>query len=248
MFCPKCGKENPDNVQLCQSCSWVISSVSHPPLRDAKTSGLAIASLVLSILGLFTCITMIPGIILGIVALVKIGHSAGRLKGTGMAIAGITVPVAAIPIIAMLAAILIPALVRTKETAYKMVCATNLSGLGKTMLLYAGDYEDKFPTSSEWCDLLIKYQNVQPEQFRCKASLEGPCNYAININLKKLSMSANPGTVLLFETTPGWNQAGGPEMLSTENHQDTGCNVVFIDTHVEFVRTEDLGRLRWTDD
>lgn len=42
-----------------------------------------------------------------------------------------------------------------------------------------------------------------------------------------------------------WNQNGGPEMLTTENHKD-GCNVAFVDTHVKFVRTEDIGNLKWT--
>jgi hypothetical protein len=30
MYCPKCGKENPDNAQLCQSCNYVLTSVSPP--------------------------------------------------------------------------------------------------------------------------------------------------------------------------------------------------------------------------
>jgi hypothetical protein len=246
MFCPKCGKENPDGVQLCQFCSWVMSSASRQPLADAKTSGLAIASLVLSILGLFTCITMLPGIILGIVALVKIGQSAGRLKGNGLAIAGIAVPAAAIPIVAILAAIMMPALVNTREVAYKLTCGANLSGLSKAIFLYASDNEDKSPTSSQWCDLLIKYNKVQPEQFRCRGANEGPCNYAMNKNLAEQSvLSFSPDIVMLFETTPGWNQTGGPEILSTRNHQGKGCNVVFMDTHFEFVKTEDLNKLRW---
>jgi hypothetical protein len=36
-------------------------------------------------------------------------------------------------------------LAKVKGSAYKMVCGTNLAGICKTMLLYAGDYEDEFP-------------------------------------------------------------------------------------------------------
>ncbi|HSV99683.1 MAG TPA: H-X9-DG-CTERM domain-containing protein [Sedimentisphaerales bacterium] len=51
--------------------------------------------------------------------------------------------------------------------------------------------------------------------------------------------------VLLFESKPGWNQSGGAELLTTENHQGKGCNVLFTDGHVEFVKTEYLSELRW---
>ncbi|MHC4239313.1 MAG: hypothetical protein ACYSUC_06100, partial [Planctomycetota bacterium] len=43
-----------------------------------------------------------------------------------------------------------------------------------------------------------------------------------------------------------WNQNGGPEILTTENHDGEGCNVAFVDTHVEFVRAEEFGNLKWT--
>jgi prepilin-type processing-associated H-X9-DG protein len=52
--------------------------------------------------------------------------------------------------------------------------------------------------------------------------------------------------VLLFESKPRWNVVGGREILTTENHNGEGCNVAFVDTHVEFVQTEDLGSLKWT--
>jgi len=43
-----------------------------------------------------------------------------------------------------------------------------------------------------------------------------------------------------------WNQHGGPEILSTENHGGDGCFVVFVGGPVKFIRTEDLPKLRWT--
>ncbi len=50
-----------------------------------------------------------------------------------------------IAIIALLMGILMPALSRVRQIAFRMVCGTNLSGIGKAMLIYANDYEDEFP-------------------------------------------------------------------------------------------------------
>ena len=50
-----------------------------------------------------------------------------------------------IAIIAMLMGILMPALARVRQLAQRMVCGTNLSGIGKAMLIYANDYEDELP-------------------------------------------------------------------------------------------------------
>jgi prepilin-type N-terminal cleavage/methylation domain-containing protein len=59
-----------------------------------------------------------------------------------------------IAIIALLMGILMPALSRVRQIAFRMVCGTNLSGLGKAMLIYSNDYEDEFPRAggrnSQW--------------------------------------------------------------------------------------------------
>jgi len=251
MYCPRCGKENPDNAQVCSNCNSLLPAMfAVVPAGVAKTSGLAIASFVLGILSFCTFfITAIPAIILGIVGLVKIGKSGGKLKGNGFAIAGIVVPVvASVFVLPMVVGISLPAFVRARDQAQRMTCGTNMSGLGKAMLIYANDYNDKFPTSSKWCDLLIEHASVDKMAFRCRGAAEGPCNYAMNKNVSELGTSAPPDMVLLFETHPGWNQVGGPEILTSENHRDDGCNVLFVDSHVEFVRKQELNRLRWKPD
>jgi len=50
-----------------------------------------------------------------------------------------------IAIIALLMGILMPALARVRQIAFRMKCGTNLSGIGKAMLIYANDYEDELP-------------------------------------------------------------------------------------------------------
>jgi prepilin-type N-terminal cleavage/methylation domain-containing protein len=49
-----------------------------------------------------------------------------------------------IAIIAMLLAILMPALNKVKKIAQRVVCGTNLKGLGTAQSVYANDYEDQF--------------------------------------------------------------------------------------------------------
>jgi len=50
-----------------------------------------------------------------------------------------------IAIIALLMGILMPALARVRQIAYRLYCGTNLSGIGKAMLVYSNDYDDELP-------------------------------------------------------------------------------------------------------
>jgi prepilin-type N-terminal cleavage/methylation domain-containing protein len=63
-----------------------------------------------------------------------------------------------IAIIALLMGILMPALSRVRQIAFRMVCGTNLSGIGKAMLIYSNDYDDEFPRAggrdSQWSSAL----------------------------------------------------------------------------------------------
>src|SRR5210317_1016551 len=49
-----------------------------------------------------------------------------------------------IAIIAMLLAILMPALNKVKKIAQRVVCGTNLKGLGTAQTVYANDYDDEY--------------------------------------------------------------------------------------------------------
>lgn len=118
----------------------------------------------------------------------------------------------------------------------------NLIILGKAILTYANYNDEDYPTASKWCDLLIEQGYITKSCFHCKSVSGGPCNFAINPNCNALS---RPNVVVLFETSPGWNQSGGQEIISTDNHNGKGCYVLFNDLHVEFVKTEDLDELIW---
>ncbi|MBN1972871.1 MAG: prepilin-type N-terminal cleavage/methylation domain-containing protein [Sedimentisphaerales bacterium] len=66
-----------------------------------------------------------------------------------------------IAIIALLMGILMPALSRVRQIAFRLICGTNLSGIGKAMMVYANDYDDEFPragsSTSTWGNGVVKW-------------------------------------------------------------------------------------------
>jgi hypothetical protein len=95
-----------------------------PPLPGIPpTSGLAVWSLVLGILGVALCfgpLTGIPALILGIIALNRINSDPDKFGGKGLAIGGIVmggVSFISIAFISMMAAIAIPSLLRARTAA-----------------------------------------------------------------------------------------------------------------------------------
>lgn len=149
----------------------------------------------------------------------------------------------------LLLGLLMPTLGSVKRVANVAVCGTNMRYLCNAIFLYTHDNDGRYPTPDRWCDLLLQNPDIDEETFICKSALKlgdkGHCHYAINPNC---SPNSPPDTVLLFETTGGWNQHGGPELLTTEHHKRNGhkvCNVSFNDGHVELVEAENLNKLKW---
>jgi prepilin-type N-terminal cleavage/methylation domain-containing protein len=52
-----------------------------------------------------------------------------------------------IAIIALLMAILVPALAKARALAYRMLCGSNLSGIGKAMAIYSQDHDGDYPVA-----------------------------------------------------------------------------------------------------
>jgi hypothetical protein len=68
-------------------------------------------------------------------------------------------------------------------------------------------------------------------------------HYAMNPNC---TPSSPADMVLLFETTPGWNQHGGPELFTFDHHEPKGGCVLLNDGTARFICTEEeLKQLRW---
>ncbi len=142
------------------------------------------------------------------------------------------------------------------SSAAVMVCGHNLTKLGRAIFSYANQHQGRYPDPNRWCDLLGKHTDVKAEHFLCpgvrlqwkRQVLPWPvprkarCYYAMNRNCDP---SSPADMVLLFETKGGSNQFGGPEILTTENHENKGCNILFADGTSKFVKTEQLGQLKW---
>lgn len=218
-------------------------------MAPAKTSGLAITSLVLGILGLFSCgITALVGLVLGIVALVKIKNSQGRLSGNGLAIAGIAVSALFLLMLPIYAALMLPALAKAKEKAQTINCVNNVKQLCLAAIMYANDHNDTLPPGATWCDA-IQTQVGSVKVFQCPAGAEGNrSHYAFNARLAGLDLKkiTSPGTtVLFFETDGGWNLSGGPELMVKPSRHGGVSVVGFADGHVEQVSDSRLNNLRW---
>ena len=152
MLCPKCGTENPDNAPSCSYCS---ASLFFPPPRPKQTSGLAIASLVLGILGFITIgITGAIGMILGALALHKISKKPLEIGGQPLAIVGIVLSAISFCLMGLMVAVLMPALGRAREMAKRVQCASQLRGLGNATTMYNSDYDGYNPIP--WTDKVKK--------------------------------------------------------------------------------------------
>ena len=140
---------------------------------------------------------------------------------------------------------------RWTESKQLSACQANLNKLSKAVWKYSVYNEQKLPTAEKWCDLVSRYLIASPDKvLRCPAAEGGRCNYAFNENVSEMKLSDVPSdVVLIFESEPNWNSAGGPELLASDVHKDgekaPGCNILFGAGWPEFVKKDDLDTLRW---
>ena len=225
--------------------------VSNPfpePSAPVKTSGLAIASLVLGILGFVSCgVTSIIGIILGIMAIIRVNKSNGALRGNGLAIAGIIVSVV-LPMFIIPVALFLPALAKAKQRALTIQCVNNMKQLSLAARMYASEHNEHFPGAEKWCDDLNQYLGDSSARiYRCPAAnIADRCDYAFNSKLAGMDpKNVNPQTVLFFETDPGWNTSGGSELMVNPSRHGRTYVVAFADGHIEQLTIARLPNLRW---
>ena len=120
-----------------------------------------------------------------------------------------------------------------------MWCWENLTTLRCVM-------QDDYLLTDNWCDDLLAKSSDCKDLFTCKVAKKGPCDYALNRQMLNLTVEEVPADmVLIFESNPGWNQVGGVELLSTDNHKGKGCNILFGDLTARFIKTEELSKLKW---
>jgi type IV pilus assembly protein PilA len=150
--CPRCSASLQDGVSFCPSCGnnvtgAAVGSVAQslPPSArmpysgPQENSGKAIASLICGLL-FFVPFAFVAAVILGHLAYSEIKKSAGRLKGQGLAIAGLVLGygyVLFIPFLLIIAAIAIPNLLRARMAANEASAVGTLRIYNTAMVTYA---------------------------------------------------------------------------------------------------------------
>ena len=177
-----------------------------------------------------------------IVALVKIKAAAGALAGRRLALLGVIVPI-----------VVVVAYVRSSPPAEETQvspgkqCMTCISRLGRAVLDYAEANDGKLPATEKWCDIILEQVKADESLFKCPTAKAGRCNYSLNKFAAEAGSDLPADIVLLFESGPGWNQVGGPELLTTPHsvRNRKGCNVIFANGRGHFFFEERLDTLKW---
>lgn len=154
MFCSNCGASIAENAPFCSTCGRpaqnLLQNAPPPPSATGyagpqQTDGKATGSLLLGILSFlgFFILAAIPAIVLGHLSRKDIRESRGRLKGDGMALAGLImgyINVAFIPVILIIAAIAIPNLRRARMAANESFAITTLRTINTSQVTYSTTY------------------------------------------------------------------------------------------------------------
>jgi len=263
--CARCGSETENEWSYCPFCGAAVGgrvggaepgqpmAVPHvPPPGPSRTLELAVGSIVLGSLGVFTLgLTSIAGLVMGVLAWRQATRGGRRAQGAGLAVAGVLVSALCLCLIAGTVALGIPRYMQYRDKvrgAQTMgACQSSLKQIGVALWLYAQDHEERFPPAGSWCDALephVPHELV----FACPAMPGVRSGYAFNRGLDSLlpSQVRSPAEVVAtFDAVGGWNLSGGAE-LAALRHRD-GLNVGYADGHVRFrmeLAPEDLSPAR----
>lgn len=119
---------------------------SYQPYQPARTDGGAIASMVLGIASFVLCLSFfsgIPAVIVGHISRSKIKKSGGRLKGDGMALAGLILGYISFLFIPLILAIAIPNLLRARISANEAAAASTVRTINTTQITYSTTYPEQ---------------------------------------------------------------------------------------------------------
>jgi Domain of unknown function (DUF4190) len=141
--CPVCAQHNDDNAQSCVSCGTNLrKSISLRPvsLATRQTSRKAIASLVCGVCGLlyfFLFPAAVAAVILGHMSRSEIRRSAGRLRGSGIALTGLILGYAGVAALAMF---LVSGLIHARIAADEARAVASLRTLVTACIMYNEKY------------------------------------------------------------------------------------------------------------
>jgi hypothetical protein len=257
--CPNCHTENADEFRFCQSCGAELSPAAPPPspaappllapppsitesmsapLEPPRTSGMAIASLVLGILGLFTCgVSAVFGVVFGIVGLLQAKNSQGRLQGSGLAIAGLVISAFLIVVFALLGSFVVPAMMKSfgnsGEFMHMATCTSHQQRISQDILLYAQDHHGVLPPS-------LQKISVDSSLLECPSALHhaphGDYGYNSHLAGATLSQVEGPATAVMMAdcARPNASITQVDDIDWTRHHiaLQQCCVLAYVDGHV----------------
>ncbi len=242
--CAGCGKEftpagPPPPVGaavICPRCAASATVQASAPRfgsaapQPARGNTLGIIGLICSVLGLFTIIFLLPGVILSLFGL--------RKEPRGTAIAGAVVGVAGVVLWGLLLAILIPSLARAKTLATKAFLMADERGIWQQCILYAQNHDAQFPPDMA---TLLATDKIQP--INLVSPLDGrpplviPSGDATDVNWIRRHLSGHSDFVYVGKGMTS-NAGAWDIVMYSRPHlrlMGTDMSIIFGDGHVAIV-------------
>jgi competence protein ComGC len=150
--CPQCAGPNEDGAAFCATCGGIFSATpAVAPAVVQETSGKALASMCFGFLFLVFPAAIVA-VILGHMSNSEIRKSGGRLKGGGMALAGMLLGytgIALFPVVlVVIAVVTIPNLMRTNVSTNEVGAVADLRRVSSAASAYFQKYK-AYPPSLE---------------------------------------------------------------------------------------------------
>jgi prepilin-type processing-associated H-X9-DG protein len=237
--CPHCGHPLPAPAPVCPACNTPLTpppSADTPPIPAPPNIGShSKTSLILGIISLccfgviFLTVlgisgTIIPcyaviglpagivGLYFGIKGVIAIWRNR-QLQGKGRSIAGFIISL--VVTFVWLWSFIAPQVAMSIELRNQLQCGTNLSAVGKAMMLYRDKYPDSWPAD---LSVLVREADLDPKCLLCPSTDDklGSCSYIYRG--ADLSGRTNPELVLAYD--------------KSKNHEWYVRNILFADGHV----------------
>ncbi|MSR64949.1 MAG: hypothetical protein EXS18_04115 [Verrucomicrobiae bacterium] len=158
-----------------------------------------------------------------------------------------------ITVLSALFGLMVTALHRARENAWRACCLGNHKQIGLAMRLYSGDFQERFPTDKAWTTLgsfallTNKYQTA-PAVWTCPSERGGVVpsrgdawtskNVSFAYGGFGLTENTQSDTPLMCDRSSQGDPVGAnPWSQNKWTHKSAGGNVLYIDGHVAFVQT-----------
>jgi uncharacterized membrane protein len=203
-------------------------------IEQPRTSGMAIASLVL---GLLFCVPLagVLAIIFGAIALSK--TKTPGIGGKGMAIAGMILGCFSL---VFLPAMMIPSFSRARETANRVKCAQNLRQIEQAIVIYTNTYNGAYPPD---LGTLYKDQQLDLHLFVCPDTSTTP---PPNMSVDQAEQWVNMNSDYVYVGSGMASPAPANALIIYEKDQDhapDGNNILYGSGVVAFVPTATVHQL-----